>query len=75
MPWLNFVQDDFSEEDGIAAVHEAFKLGINFFDTSPLYGKTKSEQVRCNVNDEIHSTFQYSFQLGIQIIGKSIDKK
>ena len=40
------MQDDFKEEDGIKAVHEAFRLGINFFDTSPLYGKTKSETVR-----------------------------
>lgn len=39
------LQDDFKEEDGIEAVHEAFRLGINFFDTSPLYGKTKSEMV------------------------------
>ena len=40
------MQDDFKEGDGIEAVHEAFRLGINFFDTSPLYGKTKSETVR-----------------------------
>jgi L-galactose dehydrogenase len=26
-------------------VHEAFRLGINFFDTSPFYGCTKSEIV------------------------------
>ena len=36
---------DIDEEEGIAAVHEAFKLGINFFDTSPFYGVTKSEAV------------------------------
>lgn len=36
---------DIDEEEGIAAVHEAFKLGINFFDTSPFYGVTKSETV------------------------------
>ena len=27
------------------AVHEAFALGINYFDTSPFYGETRSEQV------------------------------
>ena len=27
-------------------MHEAFKLGINFFDTSPYYGDTRSEQVQ-----------------------------
>ena len=29
----------------MAAVKEAFDLGINFFDTSPYYGDTKSETV------------------------------
>lgn len=33
------------ESDGIKAVHEAFKSGINLFDTSPFYGLTKSEEV------------------------------
>jgi predicted oxidoreductase len=28
-------------------VKEAFDLGINFFDTSPFYGDTKSETVSC----------------------------
>jgi hypothetical protein len=35
-----------NEDEGVAAVHEAFRLGINFFDTSPFYGATRSEQVR-----------------------------
>ncbi|XP_021903747.1 LOW QUALITY PROTEIN: L-galactose dehydrogenase [Carica papaya] len=34
-----------SEDDGIASVREAFRLGINFFDTSPFYGGTLSEKV------------------------------
>lgn len=33
------------EDEGVAAVKEAFDLGINFFDTSPYYGDTKSEAV------------------------------
>eukprot|EP00877_Chromochloris_zofingiensis_P005271 jgi/Chrzof1/14745/Cz09g14110.t1 len=33
------------EAEGIRSVHEAFNLGINFFDTSPYYGSTKSETV------------------------------
>lgn len=36
---------DIDEDEGIAAVHEAFKLGVNFFDTSPFYGVTRSEAV------------------------------
>ncbi|OMO92107.1 Aldo/keto reductase [Corchorus olitorius] len=34
-----------SEEDAIATVREAFRLGINFFDTSPFYGATLSEKL------------------------------
>lgn len=37
---------DIDEDEGVAAVKEAFDLGINFFDTSPYYGDTKSETVR-----------------------------
>lgn len=33
------------EEEGVAAVKAAFDLGINFFDTSPFYGDTRSETV------------------------------
>jgi predicted aldo/keto reductase-like oxidoreductase len=36
---------DIDEEEGVHAVHEAFRLGINYFDTSPFYGSTRSEQV------------------------------
>lgn len=34
-----------TEEEGIAAVLDAFRLGINYFDTSPYYGGTLSEKV------------------------------
>jgi hypothetical protein len=37
---------DINEAEGIASVHKAFRLGINFFDSSPFYGSTKSETVR-----------------------------
>ncbi|MCR9246993.1 MAG: aldo/keto reductase [bacterium] len=33
------------ETAGIAAVHRAFELGINFFDASPYYGSTRAETV------------------------------
>lgn len=36
---------EINEADGVAAVHEAFRLGVNFFDTSPFYGATRSEAV------------------------------
>ena len=37
----------------MAAVHEAFALGINLFDTSPFYGSTRSETVRASLNARI----------------------
>lgn len=41
---------DLSDEQGAEAVREAFKQGINFFDTSPYYGVTRSETVHsCDV--------------------------
>ncbi|MEP6753874.1 MAG: aldo/keto reductase [Chthonomonadales bacterium] len=33
------------DSESIRSVHAALDLGINFFDTSPLYGETKSETV------------------------------
>ena len=36
---------EIDENEAREAVHEAFRLGINFFDTSPFYGNTKSETV------------------------------
>lgn len=43
---LGGVFDDFAGEDeGIAAVLEAHALGVNYFDTSPFYGATRSERV------------------------------
>eukprot|EP00878_Enallax_costatus_P011412 GHUV01011915.1.p1 GENE.GHUV01011915.1~~GHUV01011915.1.p1 ORF type:complete len:358 (+),score=83.91 GHUV01011915.1:242-1315(+) len=42
---LGGVFQEINEAEGIKSVHEAFKLGINFFDTSPFYGGTKSETV------------------------------
>lgn len=32
-------------EHGIAVVHRALELGINYFDTAPLYGEGRSEQI------------------------------
>lgn len=42
---LGKVFGDVSELDAFAAVREAFRLGVNFFDTSPYYGGTLSEKV------------------------------
>lgn len=42
---LLYATQAIDESAGVAAVHEAFRLGINFFDTSPFYGATKSETV------------------------------
>ncbi|VFQ68409.1 unnamed protein product [Cuscuta campestris] len=42
---LGNVFGNVSEEEAFAAVRRAFRLGINFFDTSPYYGGTLSEKV------------------------------
>ncbi|XP_039055127.1 L-galactose dehydrogenase-like [Hibiscus syriacus] len=34
-----------SESDAVASVREAFRLGINYFDSSPYYGATLSEKM------------------------------
>lgn len=41
---LGHVFGHVSEEEANACVREAFRLGINFFDTSPYYGGTLSEK-------------------------------
>ena len=48
--WLLVLQKSV-DEDGIAAVHEAFKLGMNYFDTAPSYGELRSEKVRSRQRD------------------------
>ncbi|KAK9811358.1 hypothetical protein WJX72_002436 [[Myrmecia] bisecta] len=37
--------EDVSDEQGVQTMHEAFNCGINYFDTSPYYGVTRSETV------------------------------
>ena len=44
---IGWPQEPLDEEAGIKAVHEAFKSGINYFDTSPYYGDLRSERVGC----------------------------
>ena len=48
-----FVLQNINEDAGVQAVQEAFKLGINLFDTSPFYGDTKSEQASLKVSAQI----------------------
>ncbi|GAQ81474.1 D-threo-aldose 1-dehydrogenase [Klebsormidium nitens] len=40
---LGNVFGDLKEADGVEAVHEAIRLGINFIDVSPFYGATLAE--------------------------------
>ena len=37
--------DDVTDERSIGAVHKALDVGINWFDTAPLYGHGHSEEV------------------------------
>eukprot|EP00200_Dunaliella_tertiolecta_P002709 CAMPEP_0202357272 /NCGR_PEP_ID=MMETSP1126-20121109/11365_1 /ASSEMBLY_ACC=CAM_ASM_000457 /TAXON_ID=3047 /ORGANISM="Dunaliella tertiolecta, Strain CCMP1320" /LENGTH=324 /DNA_ID=CAMNT_0048950119 /DNA_START=114 /DNA_END=1088 /DNA_ORIENTATION=- len=42
---LGGIFEDIDEAEGVRAVHRAFASGINYFDTSPFYGATRSEKV------------------------------
>ena len=42
---LGSVFESIDEEEGVRAVHEAVRCGINFFDVSPFYGDTRAESV------------------------------
>ena len=39
------ILQDLSDEQGAEVVREGFRQGINFYDTSPYYGVTRSETV------------------------------
>ncbi|KAI3827916.1 hypothetical protein L1987_02005 [Smallanthus sonchifolius] len=75
-----------SDEEAIATVREAFRLGINFFDTSPYYGGTLSEKVLGKAlkavgvprNEYIVSTkcgrYKEGFDFSAQRVTKSINE-
>ncbi|KAJ0078427.1 hypothetical protein Patl1_37246 [Pistacia atlantica] len=75
-----------SEADAVSSVREAFRLGINFFDTSPYYGGTLSEKMlgkalkALNVprNEYIVSTkcgrYVEGFDFSAERVTKSIDE-
>ncbi|KAM0031694.1 putative L-galactose 1-dehydrogenase [Helianthus debilis subsp. tardiflorus] len=75
-----------SDEEAIATVGEAFRLGINFFDTSPYYGGTLSEKVLGKAlkavgvprNEYIVSTkcgrYKEGFDFSAERVTKSIDE-
>ncbi|KAK9073981.1 hypothetical protein SSX86_006576 [Deinandra increscens subsp. villosa] len=75
-----------SDEQAIATVREAFRLGINFFDTSPFYGGTLSEKVLGKAlkavgvprNEYIVSTkcgrYKEGFDFSAERVTKSIDE-
>ncbi|PWA46905.1 NAD(P)-linked oxidoreductase superfamily protein [Artemisia annua] len=75
-----------SDEEAIDTVHEAFKLGINFFDTSPYYGGTLSEKVLGKAlkavgvprNEYIVSTkcgrYKEGFDFSAERVTRSIDE-
>ncbi len=50
------LQEPLDEEEAIKAVHEAFRKGINYFDTSPYYGNLRSEKVGgCPTESTLHA--------------------
>ncbi|XP_076948509.1 L-galactose dehydrogenase-like [Bidens hawaiensis] len=83
---LGSVFGPISDEEAIATVREAFRLGINFFDTSPYYGGTLSEKVLGKAlkavgvprNEYIVSTkcgrYKDGFDFSAERVIKSIDE-
>lgn len=83
---LGNVFGNVSLDDAIASVREAFRLGINFFDTSPYYGGTLSETVLGKTlqalgvprNEYIVSTkcgrYSEGFDFSAERVTKSIDE-
>ncbi|KAH7575502.1 hypothetical protein ACOSP7_004858 [Xanthoceras sorbifolium] len=75
-----------SENDAVSSVREAFRLGINFFDTSPFYGGTLSEKMLGKAlkalgvprNDYIVSTkcgrYNEGFDFSAERVTRSIDE-
>ncbi|EXB22715.1 D-arabinose 1-dehydrogenase [Morus notabilis] len=75
-----------SQDDADASVREAFRLGINFFDTSPYYGGTLSEKVLGKAlkalgvprNEYIVSTkcgrYAEGFDFSAERVTKSVDE-
>lgn len=58
---------NFDPEEGVRSVHEAFKLGVNVFDTSPYYGSGRSEEVsRLGVLTLACTCFSY------QVLGRAL---
>ncbi|CAK9251313.1 unnamed protein product [Sphagnum jensenii] len=74
------------EEDAIASVHEAARLGINFFDVSPYYGDTLAETVLGKAlksipiprEDYVLSTkcgrYGSGFDFSAELVTKSVDE-
>ncbi|KAJ8764741.1 hypothetical protein K2173_009132 [Erythroxylum novogranatense] len=75
-----------SEQDALDSVREAFRLGINFFDTSPFYGGTLSEKMLGKAlkalgvprNEYIVSTkcgrYKEGFDFSAERVTRSIDE-
>ncbi len=56
---LGKTHGDFTEKDGIRAVHTAIDLGINFIDVAPYYGLTMAEEVLGKALKDIHREKYY----------------
>jgi L-galactose dehydrogenase len=69
---VSLASQEVNEAEGIASVREAFRLGINFFDTSPFYGNTKSEQVQATLSSSPaapHAALRVNIPVGLAALG------
>lgn len=61
--------DDVRDETSIAAIHEALDLGIDSFDTAPLYGEGHADEVLVKALGERRHTVTIATKVGVRTVG------
>lgn len=61
--------DDVTDKQSAEAIHRAIELGINWFDTAPIYGKGHSEEVLVNALGARARDVVIATKVGVAIVG------
>jgi aryl-alcohol dehydrogenase-like predicted oxidoreductase len=61
--------DDVTDDQSIAAVHRALDLGVNWFDTAPIYGNGHSEEVLVRALGPTARRVTVATKVGVEIVG------
>lgn len=67
--------DDVTDATSIAAVHKALDLGINWFDTAPIYGRGHSEEVLVRALGPRQREVTVATKVGVAIVGDHAQSK